>query len=109
MLNRSNISQREGSARSRLSQILHDQDILAGSTVLMKHACGKQGCKCSRGELHHSLYLAFNYKGKRKMVSIRPELTDEVKAAVENYKRFKPLLQALSEECFERLVSQRKE
>jgi hypothetical protein len=26
--------------------------------VPMKHACGKSGCKCTRGELHESPYVA---------------------------------------------------
>ena len=109
MHGRSHLSERERSTRSRLSQLLHEKDLIAGSTILMKHTCGKKGCKCARGQKHHSLYVAFNHKGKRTMVSIRPEQAQQVSAAVETYKRCKPLIQALSEECFHRLVTRQKE
>ena len=49
MRGRSHLTERERSARSRLSQLLHEEDLIAGSTILMKHTCGKKGCKCTRG------------------------------------------------------------
>lgn len=104
MPHRSHLSQRERSARSRSTQILHDSDLIVGSLVTMKHTCGKKGCRCARGEKHHSLYLALNVKGKRKMISIPNELAPKVKAAVGAHKRLKPLMQSISDECFKRLV-----
>ena len=109
MRGRSHLSERERSARSRLTQLRHEDDLIAGSTVLMKHTCGKKSCKCARGEKHESLYLATSRNGKRTMVSIRPDLARRVTAAVQTYQRFKPLLQALSEECVVRLVKKAKE
>jgi len=76
--------------------------------VTMKHTCGKKGCKCARGEKHHSLYLALNVEGKRKMISIPAELAPQVTAAVDAHKRLKPHLQRISEECFKRLVLKHK-
>lgn len=105
---RNRMSRRESSARSRSTQILYDGDIIAGSLVTMKHTCGKKGCRCARGEKHHSLYLSLSVDGKRKMVSIPAEIAPEVKAAVEAHKRLKPLLAKISSECFERLVQSRK-
>lgn len=109
MRGRSHLTERERSARSRLTQLLHQEDLVAGSTVLMRRTCGKETCKCTRGEKHVSLYLAFNRKNKRTMVCIPAQFAQKVSVAVENYKLFKSLLQTLSQECYTRLVTKRKE
>jgi len=54
---RSHLPDPERRARSRLTQILHDQPFLCGSLVTMRRTCGKPGCKCTRGDLHPGLYL----------------------------------------------------
>lgn len=105
---RSHLSPRERKARSRGTQIFHDQDFIAGSLITMKHTCGKKGCRCAQGDKHVSLYLAINLKGKRKMISIPAGFTQKVTAAVDSYKEFKPLMQTVSEECFRRLVQERR-
>jgi hypothetical protein len=104
MRSRSQWSPRECSARSRLSQLLHESDVIAGSLGTMKRSCGKKGCRCARGEKHESLYIAFSQKGKRKMVFIPRQYAQEVTAAIEAYQRVKQLQQTLSDECCSRLL-----
>lgn len=108
MRGRSHLPKRERDARSRCSKIMHEQDLIAGSMVTMKHTCGKKGCRCARGEKHHSLYLALNVEGKRKMVSIPSSIAPLVEAAVDAYKQLKPHLQTISGECYKRLVLKHK-
>ena len=36
----------------------------------MNRVCGKEGCKCTRGELHPGLYLAMRMGEKRKKVHV---------------------------------------
>ena len=108
MQGRSHLSERERNARSKCSKIMHDGDLIAGSMVTMKHTCGKKGCRCARGEKHHSLYLALNDEGKRKMVSIPAEIAPQVEAAVDAYKQAKAHLQTISEQCYKRLVLKHK-
>jgi hypothetical protein len=83
--------------------------MIAGSLVTMKHTCGKKGCRCARGEKHHSLYLALNLKGKRKMISIPADIAPKVRDAVKAHKRLKELMHIISEESFKRVVKPRKE
>ena len=99
-------SERERSARSRLSQLLHELDVINGSLVTMKRVCGKKGCRCTNGEKHESLYLAFSMKGKRRMIIIPRDRAKKVTAAIEAYQRAKQLQRTLSEECFGRLMHQ---
>ena len=63
---RSHLPDPERRARSRLTQILHEQPFLCGSLVTMQRTCGKPGCKCTRGELHPGLYLALRVGGTAK-------------------------------------------
>lgn len=109
MRGRSHWTERERSARSRLCQLFHEQDVIAGSLVTMKRLCGKPGCRCARGEKHVSLYVAFSVKGKRTMVIIPAGIVEEVRTAVEAYQRAKQLQQELSVECFARLMRSERE
>jgi len=70
MKHRGQFTRSERFARSRLTKLLHDRPFLCGSLVRMQRVCGKQGCKCTRGELHPSLYLAIRVGEKRKMIHI---------------------------------------
>lgn len=104
MQGRSHWSVRERSARSRLSQLLHDADFIAGSLIRMKRTCGKEGCRCVRGEKHESLYLAYSEKGKRRMIIIPRDCVPKVTAAIDTYRRAKRLQHAVSDECRRRLL-----
>jgi hypothetical protein len=109
MKSRTQLPQSECAVRSRLCQILHEQDLIAGSLVTMRRVCGKPTCRCARGEKHESLYLALSVKGKRTMVIVARERVEAVTAAVEAYKRVSQLQKKLSEECFARLMLATKE
>ena len=103
---RSHWSERERLARSRLSQLLHELDVINGSLATMKRVCGKKGCRCTRGEKHESLYLAYSVKGKRRMIIIPRDRVKKVTAAIKASQRAKQLQKMLSEECFGRLMPQ---
>jgi len=64
MRHRGQFTQSERFARSRLAKLLHEQPFLCGSLVTMHRLCGKEGCKCTRGELHPGLYLAIRAGGE---------------------------------------------
>ena len=108
MRGRSNWTEQERDARSRLMRLLHEQDFIAGSVVIMNRVCGKPGCRCAKGKKHRSLYLAFNHKGKRTMVIIPKELEPVVVEAVNTNKRIKKMHHTVSAACFDRLMSRRR-
>ena len=105
---RSNWTEQERDARSRLMRLAYEHDFIAGSIVTMSRVCGKKGCRCSTGKKHKSIYLAFNHKGKRTMVIIPKELESVVVEAVNTNKRMKQLHQTVSTTCFKRLMSRRR-
>jgi hypothetical protein len=112
MTSRNQWSARERQARSRLAQILHDQEFIQGSVVTMARRCGKARCRCRQGQKHESLYLSVLLEGKRRMVYIPPELADEVRRRVAAYREVETLTGAVSASCVDRVLArkaQRKE
>lgn len=70
----------------------------------MQRACGKQGCKCARGELHPSLYLAIRVSEKRKMIHIPQALESTAQQWIETYQEVWGLMEKISQTCLERFV-----
>ena len=99
---RSHLLDSERRARSRLTQILHDQPFLCGSLVPMQRTCGKPGCKCTRGELHPGLYMALRVGGKRKMIHVPQTMEQAVRQWVANYQEAWHLMEQISGFCLKR-------
>ncbi len=108
MTPRKRYAPKERAARSRLSQLLHDHEVLCGSVVSMARRCGKAGCRCEQGEKHVSLYLSVKIKGKRRMVYIPAQLESEVTRRVDAYREVQRLTQEVSEACVERVLEEKK-
>jgi len=104
MRHRGQFSRSERFARSRLTQLLHEQPFLCGSLVTMNRVCGKEGCKCTQGELHPGLYLAVRVGGKRKMVHVPHTLEDTARRWVATYQEAWRLMEEVSQSCFERFL-----
>lgn len=108
MATRNQFSREERATRSRLAQLLHEHEVIAGSVVSMARCCGKKGCHCQHGGKHVSLYLSVKLEGKRRMVYIPPELEKQVRRAVDAYRETEQLTQTLSETCVSRVIKQKR-
>jgi hypothetical protein len=104
MRHRGQFPRSERFARSRLTQLLHEQPFLCGSLVTMNRVCGKEGCKCTRGELHSGLYLAMRVGKKRKMVHVPQALEASARRWVATYQEVWRLMEEVSQSCFERFI-----
>ena len=72
--------------RRRLVEALPDVGaVLAGSVISQRRRCGKQGCRCTRGELHGPyVYLSLGRgKGESRLVYVPSALAAEVERRVE--------------------------
>ena len=59
------------------------ETIISGSLQNQRRRCGKEGCRCARGELHGPyLYLSMRVGRRTQMVYVPAELADEVGQAV---------------------------
>lgn len=70
--------------RRRIARQIPDLEVLiAGSLQTQRRRCGKEGCRCARGELHGPyLYLSLRAGGRTRMLYVPAELADEVRQAV---------------------------
>jgi len=66
---------------------------LAGSLVEQRRRCGKEGCRCARGELHGP-YAYLSVAGR--MVYVPAVLADAVRARLEISRRLRAALEEVS-------------
>lgn len=67
--------------------VLSRKKMLKGSVVKKYKACGKGGCKCTKGELHGPFYyLTYKEEGKTKMIFLRKAQWGQAIKLNDNYK-----------------------
>lgn len=65
------------------------REMLPGSFVERKRACGRPNCHCADGKSLHSQYqISVPIDGKPKALNIPAELVDKVRAKIEMRRRF---------------------
>jgi hypothetical protein len=62
--------------------------LIRGSFGSRRRVCGKPGCRCTRGELHESKYLAASQEGRIRQVHVPESDVLEVSEGVGRYRRF---------------------
>jgi hypothetical protein len=102
-------SPHERDARSQAVQRVAGQALLRGSLVRMQRTCGKKNCRCQQGEKHPALCLAIRVGEQRKMIYIPRVLEETVRRWVETGQEVDGLLDAISQQCLETLLAQKKE
>jgi len=93
----------ERNARSRLLRLIHNSLLLHGSLVTMARTCGKENCKCQRGDKHVSLYVSALAGKTRKMIYVPPDLETQVREWVRAYQEAHECLEKMPGECVKRL------
>jgi Family of unknown function (DUF6788) len=104
MRHRGQFTHSERFARSRLAKLVHDQPFLCGSLVPLHRVCGKEGCKCNKGELHPGLCVALRAGQKRKMIYVPQALEATARRWVATYQEAWRLMEEVSQACFERFL-----
>lgn len=69
---------------------------IRGSVGRRSRVCGRPNCRCTRGELHQSVYLSVAVEGRTRQVHV--PAGDELKVAqgVERYRKWHQLLRRLA-------------
>jgi hypothetical protein len=106
---RTHRSSRERDARSQAVQRVADRALLRGSLVEMQRTCGKKGCRCQQGQKHPALCLAIRLGGQRKMIYVPHALEETVRRWVQTGQEVDGLLDAISQQCLETFLAQKKE
>jgi len=66
-----------------------DKPVIKGSVYELKSKCGKPGCKCAKGQLHHRMVLSASEKGKTKLRAIPRGFLVEVQSKVRCYQELR--------------------
>ena len=104
MRHRGQFTRSERVARSRLAKLLHEEPFLCGSLVSLHRVCGKEGCKCTQGELHPGLCVALRVGEKRKMIYVPQAMETTVRRWVRTYQEAWQLMEKISQACLERFL-----
>ena len=99
----------ERDARSRLAQLITRQPFLRGSLVERERSCGKPTCRCQRGQLHRSLYLAVRHNDQRALLYIPRALEPTVRLWIDNGRRLAQQLGALHQLQLEQLLQAKRQ
>lgn len=106
---RSQRSAPERHARSLLAQLITQQPFLRGSLVERARSCGKPTCRCQRGQLHRSLYLAVRQHGQPALLYIPRALEATVRQWVANGRSLAQQVQALHQQHLEQLLQRKQQ
>ena len=83
--------------QSRIKKMQAAGPVLAASLVEIARICGREGCKCTRGEKHTGNYITFKIEGKTRTVYVPKDLLCEVKAWIAEHRRMKKLSEEISQ------------
>ncbi len=84
------------SKKQLLKQLSKTTDMMKGSLAESYRSCGKKGCKCQRGELHHGYFFTFSVKGKAKMIYVPKKSSEQVRKLLNTWKHHKVLIEELT-------------
>jgi hypothetical protein len=62
-------------------------EMARGTLMVLQRRCGKERCRCARGEPHSTWVLSYSVKGKTHMLCLRKQDLARVKAALRRYRR----------------------
>lgn len=94
---RAKMSAQERDFRSKLAQCIHEQGLLRGSLLVRRRVCGKPRCRCTRGQLHESLYLVISQNGRARQLFVPKDWEDRVRQWVQEYHDAQDLLEEISQ------------
>jgi len=75
--------------RQIVEPFFSDKPAIKGSVYELKTKCGKPGCKCAQGQLHHRMVLSASEKGKTKLRAIPRGFLVEVQIKVRRYQELR--------------------
>lgn len=75
--------------RRRMAKSVPDlEQLISGSLQIQRRRCGKEGCRCARGELHGPyLYLSLRAGRRTRMLYVPAELSTRVRRALARNER----------------------
>jgi hypothetical protein len=73
--------------------------LVRGTLYERRRRCGRQGCRCERGELHVAEAFSVSEAGKTKHLPLGGVNRQRLREGVENYRRFRAARRQLRAAC----------
>jgi len=105
---RAKLSAAERNFRSQFARLALNRWFLRGSLSERLGKCGKANCRCTRGELHKSLYLVQSQAGKIRQICVPKAWQQRVRQAVDDYRLMQKLIEEVSELEWKRLQEKKR-
>lgn len=103
MRTRKTMTEVEKKLVERLVDTLRAGRVMRGNTVTMRRKCGGKNCRCTRGELHESLYVGQGTEGTTRMAYVPSDWEADVKEWARRHHAVKKLLDRLSDHTWRAL------
>ena len=78
-----------GEIRQIVEPFFSDKPVIKGSVYELKTKCGKPGCRCAKGQLHHRMVLSASEKGRTRLRVIPSGFLAEVQGKVRRYQQLR--------------------
>jgi len=82
--------------------------LVRGSVAVQRRRCGKERCRCAKGELHEAAVLSYWDGESNRTLMLAPEDLAAVRRAVERYRRARAALEKQAEAGIARLARRRR-
>jgi hypothetical protein len=105
---RAKLSAAERNFRSEVARLTLNRWFLRGSLSERLGKCGKPNCRCTRGQLHKSLYLVQSQAGKLRQICVPQAWQERVRRAVDDYHKMQELIEEVSELEWKRLKERKR-
>jgi ribosomal protein L19E len=100
MKHRGRFSASQRKARSELTRIVHDKELIRASLVTMTRVCGNPNCRCAKGQKHVNSYLSRSKGGGTEKLFVPKRYEARVKRWIENYRRLRELAEEISDDLW---------
>lgn len=105
---RAKLSAAERNFRSQFARLALNCWFLRGTLSERLGKCGKPNCRCTRGQLHKSLYLVQSQGGKLRQICVPQAWQERVRQAVTDYHKMQELIEEVSELEWKRLQERKR-
>lgn len=97
------LSRKELDLRAYLVRLASRYGFMRATLNVRERTCGKDNCKCARGEKHSSLYLVMRKDGKLRHLFIPRTKEAQAREWVARYQQIQGLIDEISDFYWERL------
>jgi hypothetical protein len=101
------MSPRERQLRSTVNKLLGQQGVIHGTLITRKKLCGKPNCRCTKGQLHESLFLVVTEAGKGRQMYVPRSMEALVRQWIDQYDQARRLMDELSSLHWEKVRQRR--